>query len=102
MAKSKKTKTLKAKNAMELAEVLGLSAADGAEIEFSVGLNEKIIEVVGEMGLTHAEVAKLTGVGRTKITGIMNRNLHEISIKTLIRVLAGIGYKVSAKISRVA
>ena len=32
----------------------------------------------------------------------MNRNLHEISIKTLIRVLSGLGYKVSPKISKVA
>ena len=32
----------------------------------------------------------------------MNRNLHEISIKTLIRVLGGLGYKVSPKFSKSA
>ena len=83
-----------------MAEVLGLTPADGVEIEFSVELNDKIIDIVKHQSLTHAEVAKLTGVGRTKVTAIMNRNLHEISIKTLIRVLGGLGYKVTPKVSK--
>lgn len=102
MPKTKKVKRVSAENAMELADILGLSPADGAEIEFSIDLNNKIIEIIEKTGLTHVEVARLTGIGRTKITGIMNRNLYEISIKTLIRVLAGLGYKVSPKISKVA
>lgn len=104
MATSKKKvkSKLVAKDAQELAEILGLTPADGVEIEFSVELNDKIINIVKRQEITHAEVAKLTGVGRTKITSIMNRNLHEISIKTLIRVLSGLGYKVSPKISKVA
>ena len=90
------------KNANELAEAMGLSPVDGLEIEFSVELNDKIIQVVTQKNLTHSEVSQLTGIGRTKVTAIMNRNLHEISIKTLIRVLGGLGYKVSPKISKVA
>lgn len=96
------SKSSRVKSANELAMALGLSAVDGAEIEFSVELNDKIIEVVESKGFTHAEVSKLTGVGRTKVTSIMNRNLYEISIKTLIRVLGGLGYKVTPKISKVA
>lgn len=95
-----KNKVVKAKTAAELAKVLGLTPADGAEIEFSVDLNDKIIDIVKRQDLTHVEVAKLSGVGRTKVTSIMNRNLHEISIKTLIRVLGGLGYKVTPKISK--
>ena len=100
--KKKSKKKLVASNAQELADLLGLTPVDGIEIEFSVELNDKIINIVKKKNLTHAEVAKLTGVGRTKITSIMNRNLFEISIKTLIRVLGGLGYKVSPKVSKVA
>ncbi|MCJ8278208.1 MAG: XRE family transcriptional regulator [Bdellovibrionales bacterium] len=101
-SKKKTTKKLTTSNAQELADILGLTPADGIDIEFSVELNDKIVNVVKRQGFTHAEVAKLSGVGRTKVTSIMNRNLHEISIKTLIRVLGGLGYKVSPKISKVA
>ena len=94
--------SLQQKTSQELAEALGLSPAESIEIQFSVELNNKIINVVKNLGLTHAEASKLTGVGRTKITAIMNRNLHEISMKTLIRVLGGLGYKVSPKFSKSA
>ena len=90
------------KTVQELAKFLRLSLAESVEIQFSVELNNKIIDVVKDRGLTHAEASKLTGVGRTKITAIMNRNLHEISIKTLMRVLGGLGYKVSPKVSKSA
>jgi hypothetical protein len=42
----KKPKTVVARDARELAKVLGLSPADGMEIEFRSNLNDKIIEVV--------------------------------------------------------
>lgn len=103
MTKNKKNHiSITTNNAHELAEALGLSPTDGFEIEFSCELNSKIIDIVKKQELTHAQVAKLTNVGRTKITAIMNRNLMEISIKTLIRVLGGLGYRVTPKISKAA
>lgn len=53
----KKVRPVIARNARELAKVLGLSPADGMEIEFRSDLNDKIIEVVAKKGLTHADVA---------------------------------------------
>ena len=48
----KKVRPVVARNARELAKVLGLAPADGMEIEFRSDLNDKIIEVVGKKGLT--------------------------------------------------
>ena len=98
----KKEKIIRAKNSKELSEALGLSPDDAAEIEFSVTLNDKIIEVVKKKKLTHVQVAKLAKAGRTKITAIMNRNLHNVSVAFLLKVLRALGYKVSPKISKVA
>ena len=55
----KKVRPVVARNARELAKVLGLAPADGMEIEFRRDLNDKIIEVVAKKGLTHADVARL-------------------------------------------
>ena len=48
-----------AHNAHELAKALGLTPADGMEIQFRSELNEKIIEVVAKKGLTHADALAL-------------------------------------------
>jgi predicted XRE-type DNA-binding protein len=90
--KKTKTKTIITRTATELAEALGLSPAEGAEIALKSELNSKIIEVVRKKGLTHIQVAKLAASSRTRITAIMNRNTKNISIDLMLRVLGALGY----------
>jgi predicted XRE-type DNA-binding protein len=87
----KKAKSVVARNARELAQVLGLTPADGMEIEFRSALNDKIIEVVSKKGLTHFDVAQLARTSRTRITAIINRNTQDISTDLMLRVLASLG-----------
>jgi predicted XRE-type DNA-binding protein len=70
----KKVRPVVARNARELAKVLGLAPAEGMEIEFRSDLNDKIIEVVRKKKLTHADVARLAHTSRTRVTAILNRN----------------------------
>jgi predicted XRE-type DNA-binding protein len=88
-----KLKTAVARNAKEPAKALGLSPADGVEIEIRNDLNDKIIEVVKKKGLTHAAVAKLAKTSRTRITALMNRNSGDISIDLMLRILGAIGIR---------
>jgi predicted XRE-type DNA-binding protein len=92
----KKTQPVIAKDAFELAEALGLSAAHGLEIQIRSDLNDKIIDVVEKKRLTHAQVAKLAGTSRTRITAIMNRDTKGISTDLMLRIIASLG--VQAKI----
>jgi predicted XRE-type DNA-binding protein len=87
----KKVRPVVARNTRELAKALGLTPADGMEIEFRSKLNDKIIEVVGKKGLTHAEVARLANTSRTRVTAILNRNTQDISTDLMLRVLASLG-----------
>jgi predicted XRE-type DNA-binding protein len=87
----KKLRSVVARNARELAKELGLAPADGMEIEFRSDLNDKIIEVVRQKELTHADVAKLARTSRTRITAILNRNTQDISTDLMLRVLASLG-----------
>lgn len=88
----RKTKMIVTKTAAELAETLGLSPVEGAEIELRSELNSKIIEVVKKKGVTHAQIAKLAGTSRTRMTAIMNRNTKDISTDLMLRVLGALGY----------
>ena len=87
----KEVRPVVVRNARELAKVLSLSPADGMEIEFRSGLNDKIIEVVDKKGLTHADVARLAHTSRTRVTAILNRNAHDISTDLMSRVLGSLG-----------
>jgi len=98
----KKTKAIVTRNAAELAKTLGLTAADGAEIELRSDLNTKIAHVVARKGLTHAEVARLAGTSRTRVTAILNRNTKDVSTDLLLRVLYALGYRAKIRFSRAA
>ena len=93
----KKPKPIIARDAAQLAKVLGLSPIDGAEIELRSTLNSKIAEVVRRKGLTHAQVARLARTSRTRVTAIMNRNTKDISTDLLLRIVYALGY--AAKIT---
>ena len=87
----RKVRPIVARNARELATALGLSPAEGMEIQFRSDLNDKIIEVVGKKGLTHSDVARLAHTSRTRVTAILNHNTHDISTDLMLRILASLG-----------
>jgi predicted XRE-type DNA-binding protein len=93
----KRSKVIVTRTADQLAKVLGLSPADGAEIELRSTLNSKIIDAVRRKGLTHVQVARLARTSRTRVTAIMNRNTKNISTDLLLRILYALGY--TAKIT---
>jgi predicted XRE-type DNA-binding protein len=93
----KKSKVVVTRTAAGLAKALGLTPADGAEIELRSDLNSKIVAVVAQKGLTHAQVARLARTSRTRVTAIMNRNTKDVSTDLLLRVLYALGY--TAKVS---
>ncbi|MBZ5541450.1 MAG: helix-turn-helix domain-containing protein [Acidobacteriia bacterium] len=98
----KKSKAVVVRTAAELAKALGLTPADGAEMELRSELNSKIIEVVRKKGLTHAQVARLARTSRTRITAMMNRNTKDISTDLMLRVLYALGYSARVTFGRAA
>ena len=98
----RKVKPVVARNARELAKALGLTPADGFEIEFRSDLNDKTIEVVRERELTHAQVAKLAHTSRTRVTAILNRNTQDISTDLMLRVLASLGVRARLQFKKAA
>ena len=77
----------------DLATALGLSPAQGAEIEVRSALCDKIISVAEKERLTHAQIAQLAGASRSRITAVLNRNLHGVSTDFLLGILSSLGYR---------
>ncbi len=98
----KKSKSLVATNVKELAQILDLPPAAAAEIELRSALNDKVIAIVRETGLTHEQVAKLARTSRSRVTAILNRNTQEVSTDLLLRLITSLGYRAKITFSRAA
>lgn len=96
----KSSKHIAVRGTGELAEALGLSAADAIEMNVRRQINDKIVRAVKESGLTHEAVAKAAGTSRTRVTAILNRNTAQVSTDLMLRVLAALGYRTKVSFAR--
>jgi predicted XRE-type DNA-binding protein len=95
-------KPIVARNAVELADVLGLSAADAVEMQIRRRLNDKIIEAVKKSGMTHVQAAKAAQTSRSRLTAVLNRNTAHVSTDLMLRILLALGYRARITFSRAA
>ena len=91
-----------ARTAEELAEVLNLKPAEVIAWDFQIALANRIAQEVARRKLTHAQVAKLAGTSRSRVTAILNGGLVDISTDLLLRILASLGVRVKPTFSRAA
>jgi predicted XRE-type DNA-binding protein len=83
-----------------LAQTLGLTDAEASTWQVQYSLLKRLRKIVAAGSLTHAEVAQRGGSSRTRVTGILNGNLDNVSTDLLIRLLAALGYRVRVSVSR--
>jgi predicted XRE-type DNA-binding protein len=91
-----------ARTAEELAEALNLNPAEVLAWDFQIQLANRITQEVARRKLTHAQVAKLAGTSRSRVTAILNGGLVDISTDLLLRILASLGIRVKPTFSRAA
>jgi predicted XRE-type DNA-binding protein len=95
-----KSKTYK--NAKELAKGLGLSEQDGALADLKANMTKEIIKLIMKKGITHQELANLSGVPRSAVTGIISGSLQKVTIDRLVRILNSLGKTVDFKLKKAA
>jgi predicted XRE-type DNA-binding protein len=102
MVPSKTQENVIVRTVGDLGRVLGLSAADTAQMEFRSDLTVALAKIIQAGHLTHAEIAKHAGTSRTRVTAIANGNTHGVSTDVLIRVLAATGHRAEVRVKKVA
>jgi predicted XRE-type DNA-binding protein len=78
----------------DLAAAMRLSPAGAKEWQLQHALLKRLKEIVLRQGITHAEVARRAGTSRSRVTAILNGDLDHVSSDLLVRILAGLGYRV--------
>jgi predicted XRE-type DNA-binding protein len=91
----------KYKNISDLSVSLGLSKERGQLAELKSKLTKEIIKSIEVNELTHQELANLSGVPRSAITGIINGSLQKVTLDRLLRVLFSLGLRIEMKIKAV-
>ena len=95
-----KLKPIVAHTPEDLADALGLCAKEAQDWRVQHSLLKRLKEIVRQGQLTHAEIARLSGTSRTRVTAILNNNLEHVSTDLLIRILASLGYQVKVSVVR--
>ena len=94
-------KSRKYEDTKTLANDLGLSKERGAIADMKAKLTKEIIKTINRMEITHQEVADLSGVPRSAITGIANGSLQKVTLDRLVHILNALGKTIELRIKAV-
>jgi predicted XRE-type DNA-binding protein len=89
-------------NMKDLAEDLGLDPQLGEIAELKANLTMEIIKAIDKKGLTHQEVADLSTVPCSAITGIISGSLQKVTVDRLMKILSSLGKSITVKVKDAA
>jgi predicted XRE-type DNA-binding protein len=91
---------VKATSGREIATKLGISAARGMEAVMKAQLISAVLEAIESQGLTHAEIAKRSGLTRSAVTGILSGSLQKVTIDRVLKLIDAVGLVAEVKVKR--
>ena len=59
-----------------------------------------VLDAAETQGLTHAEVAKRSGLPRSAVTGILSGSLQKVTIDRVLKLIAAVGLVAEVKVKR--
>ena len=89
-------------SATRLAAELGIPKSRALEATIKARLISGILAEVRRRGLTHAELAKRSGLSRTAVTGILSGSLQKVTIDRVLRLVEAAGLEAELKVRRAA
>ncbi len=91
---------MKATSGAALAKKLGISPARGMEAVIKAQLISAVLKATDAKGITHAEVAKRSGLPRSAVTGILSGSLQKVTIDRVLRLIEAVGLVAEVKVKR--
>jgi predicted XRE-type DNA-binding protein len=93
---------MKKTSATDLAKKLNLPKARGLEAVTKARLISAVLKEVQRRGLTHAQLAKASGLPRSAVTGILSGSLQKVTIDRVLRLVEAAGLEAEVKVRRAA
>jgi transcriptional regulator with XRE-family HTH domain len=92
----------KTTSAAALAKKLKISKARSLEAVMKAELIDAILESSKAQGLTHAELAKRSGLARSAVTGILSGSLQHVTLDRVLHLVEAAGLTAEIKIRKAA
>jgi predicted XRE-type DNA-binding protein len=93
---------MKKTSGREIAKLLGISPARGMEAVIKAQLITAVLEAVKKQKLTHAELAKRSGLPRSAVTGILSGSLQKITIDRVLKLVEAANLVAEVKVKSAA
>jgi len=93
---------MKKTSATHLATQLNVSKPRGLEAVMKAQLISAVLREADRRALTHAQLAKLSGLPRSAVTGILSGSLQKVTIDRVLRLVDAAGLEVQVKVRRAA
>ncbi len=93
---------MKKTSAKELAKKLNISSSRGMEAIIKAQLITAVLSAVEKLKLTHAELARRSGLPRTAVTGILSGSLQKVTIDRVLRLVEAANLVAEVKVRAAA
>lgn len=93
---------MKKTSSSDLAKKLNISKARGLEAVLKAELISAVLKASQEQELTHAELAKRSGLPRSAVTGILSGSLQKVTIDRVLRLIESVGLTIETRIKKAA
>lgn len=87
-------------NAAGLANMLGVSHARGMEAIIKAELISAVLKATEKDHVTHAELAKRSGLPRSAVTGILSGSLQKVTIDRVLRLIEAVGLVAEVRVHK--
>jgi len=93
---------MKKTSVASLAKQLNISKARSLEAVTKALLISAVRKEVERRNLTHAQLAKASGLPRSAVTGILSGSLQKVTIDRVLRLVEAAGLEAEVKVRRAA
>jgi predicted XRE-type DNA-binding protein len=93
---------MKKTSAAALAKELNIAKSRSLEAVMKAQLISAVLREADRRSLTHAELAKLSGLPRSAVTGILSGSLQKVTIDRVLRLVEAAGLEAEVKVRRAA
>lgn len=89
-------------SATRIASQLGIPKSRSMEAVLKAQLIAAVSREVNRRGLTHADLARRSGLARSAVTGIISGSLQKVTIDRVLRLAEAAGLEAEIRIRRAA
>ncbi len=93
---------MKKSSGSEIAKFLSISLARGMEAVIKAKLITAILKAAKKQKLTHAEIAKKSGMSRSAVTGILTGSLQKVTIDRILKLIEAVHLVAEVRIKKAA